>query len=100
MIYNEDWKNQLAPTWDKIKVQLELMEKNIVGETALGYLTIVDFKLAPHLLLLFKIYKDKESQFKKLAALRDHVYGLPEVKKYLEKGVTTLLSPYTKLQFE
>ena len=100
LFYNEDWKNQLAPTWDKVKDKLQLLEKNIVGDTALGYLTIVDVKLAVLANLLFKVYKGKEAEFKKLAAIRDHVYGLPEVKKYLEKGVTTLLSPYVKLQLE
>jgi len=100
LVYNEDWKNQLAPTWDKVKDKIHLIESNIVNETALGYLTVVDFKLAATAMVLFKVYKDKEGEFKKLTALRDHVYGLPEVKKYLEKGVSLLISPFAKLQLE
>jgi hypothetical protein len=58
VIFEEDWKNQLEGTWNKIKDKLALLEKNVAGDTALGYLTIVDLRLAPILLLLFKIYPE------------------------------------------
>jgi len=83
LLPSDDWKNQLEPTWNQIKPKLELLEKNVVNETALGYLTIVDVKLATLLRLLFAAFKGKEQEYKKLFALRDHIYGLPQVRKYL-----------------
>ena len=67
----------------------------------LGYLTVVAFKLATVLLLIFKIFKDKEAKFKKLTTLRDHIYGLPEVKKIPgEGGVETLIPLDYKIKLE
>jgi hypothetical protein len=58
LFYNENWKNELEGTWNKIKNKLTLLEKNVAGDTALGYLTIVDLRLVPILLLLFKVYPE------------------------------------------
>jgi hypothetical protein len=46
----------------------------------------LDFKIATVLLLISKIFKDKEAKFKKLTTLRDHIYGLPEVRKIPAEG--------------
>jgi glutathione S-transferase len=58
LFYNDNWKNELENTWNKIKDKVALLEKNAVGDTALGYLTIVDLRLAPILLALFKVYPE------------------------------------------
>jgi glutathione S-transferase len=97
---SENYKNDLENVWNKIKDKLALLDKNVVGDTALGYLTIVDLRLAPLLLALFKLYPEHQAEFKKLTALRDHVHNLPEVKKYLEKGVTRITPPTSKIQLE
>jgi glutathione S-transferase len=74
---NLNWKKDLEGVWNKINDKLILMEKNVVDNTALGYLTIVDLKLTPLLLSLFKVYPLHESEFKNLAGLRDYIHSLP-----------------------
>jgi glutathione S-transferase len=98
LFFNENYKNELETVWGKIKDKLTLMDKNVVGNTALGYLTIVDLRIAPLLLSVFKVFPEHEAEFKNLTALRDHVHNLPEVKKYREKGVTLIMPPTAKLQ--
>lgn len=96
---SDTWKNDLATVWDtKLKDKLVALETNLVGPTCIGYLTIADLAAAPVFDLVFKIYKDKAGEFKKLQSIVNHVHEVPEIKQYREKGVTLVLPPNAKLQ--
>lgn len=97
----DNWKSELGPTYEnKIKDKLVGLEKNVVGPTVLSYLTIADLAAAPVLDLVFKVYKDKASEFKKLQALINHVHSIPEIQKYRETGVTLVIPPNFKLKVD
>ncbi len=86
----------------KVKTKLEELNR-FVGEKdfALGYLTLVDFKLAETAHYFEKLYTDHLSSFATLFRIRKNVEGLPEIKRFYEKGglAGPFLPSYAQLKF-
>ncbi len=97
LMFSADPKAEVPKAYEKIKDKLDQLEHNIVGPTALPYLTIADLKIASAGELFLKVLKDKAGDYKKIQGIVDHVLNLPEVHKYREKGVTLLVPPTSKL---
>ena len=65
---------------------------------ALGYLTVVDFKLADFVYILVTLFPEESKELKNLQSISRTVYELPQIKKYLQTGVRTIFPPFYKTQ--
>ena len=86
----------------KIKTKLEELN-HFVGpkDFALGYLTLVDFKIAEISFYFEKLYTDHIKSFETILRIRKNVESLPEIKIFYEKGGITgpFLPSYAQLKF-
>lgn len=67
-----------------MKPLLNNLNKQVEEEWALKYLTVVDFRLADIVGLAAVIFSEHRDEWRRLLAIRDRVYEIPEVKKYRE----------------
>ena len=80
--------------YGKIKDKTQVLEGFVKENYALGYLTIVDFRLADIVYTITNSLPDQtKDDLKNLRQISKNVHELPQVKKYLETGVKTLLTP-------
>lgn len=111
-IYQPTFSLFFSPVYDKekerlfngkIKEKLEQLAK-YVGEkdTAIGYLTLSDFKIAEASYYFEKLYDTQYKDYPFLNKIRNMINQLPEVKKYYEKESSVkepFLASYSQLKF-
>ncbi len=105
LFYSPNWESESTRLFDgKIKEKLTYLE-NFIGEKEyiLGYLTILDFRLAEGVHYLNKLYgKNFEAGFDNIRKIQKTVESLPEVKSYYDRENAVkepFLTSYTQLKF-
>ena len=88
------WQEKKDEIYGKMVDKLNALEGFVQDNYALGYLTIVDFRLADVVYMVTKVFADQiKGETKRLQQISRNVHELPQVKKYLETGVKKLLMP-------
>jgi len=79
----EGWEAKKTEVFEKVKVKIHLLEDFVQENYALGYLTVVDFRLADLVYAITHLLPDEAKDLKKLQNISKTVYELPQIKKYL-----------------
>lgn len=103
MFFSPNHQNDKGRLYDnKIKAKLDELS-HFIGKKdyAIGYLTLVDFKLAEVSYYFEKLYPDHLKDFEALIRIRKNVESLPAVKAYYDKGgiVGPFMPSYAQLKF-
>lgn len=81
-MFIEDWKEQMEEVESRISPFLECLENQVGQEWSLGYLTVVDFRMADFVQLIYEIFPNVRQNIKKLLNIKQNLYNLPQVKDY------------------
>lgn len=81
-MFIEDWKEQMEEVESRISPFLECLENQVGQEWSLGYLTVVDFRMADFVQLTYEIFPNVRPNIKKLLNIKQNLYNLPQVKDY------------------
>jgi len=87
---------------NKIKAKLEELVKYIGNnDFTIGYLTLIDFKIAEATYYFEKLYPEHVANFESLFRIRKNVESLPEIVSFYEKGGLKgpFLPTYAQLKF-
>ena len=96
----EGWQDKKAETFEKVKAKLVDLENNAKENYALGYLTVVDFRLADFIYVISFVFPEETKEFKNLFSISKTVYEIPQIKKYLATGVTAVFPPFIPLDLK
>lgn len=88
LCFNEKFDEEKEKVFtDKVRGKAEQIYKFLQGkEWTLGYLTLVDFKLAESVEYLQGIWPEHVKEFPELLQLRERFNALPEIKAYYERA--------------
>lgn len=103
MFFSPAHSTQKTALYDnKVKTKLEELN-HFIGdkEFALGYLTLIDFKIAEMSYYFEKLYSEHTKKFDTILRIRKNVENLPEIKQFYQKGglASPFLPSYAQLKF-